>query len=505
MVTKVMLTLVLHRYLILVITLLCQLRNNEKFESIKNNHSDGKSFFRLSIPQSTMVAIAILCGGVGSRLWPVSRKSKPKQFMKLPNCQWNLFQQTVLRVNEIELKTSEIIIVSSLDIKSEIQDAIAGIQSQLKVPVAYIWEPVMRNTGPALASLLTYFNLGKDKSDETCIVFPSDHLISMTKFNQSLIIANQYVKDHIITFGITPTHPETGYGYIKSGDDHKIEKFIEKPKLEVAMGLLQEGNWLWNSGMFYFRVGVLQAEYERLEQVLLDQVQKSFVEGKTTTGEQVCEVIIDKSTYLLCPSQPFDKLIMEKTALGKVVPFDGRWSDIGSWESICGLEQTAKTNDIQIDCTDSQIINYNPRQLVSLIGLKNVCVVNTGDAILICEKSQTQKVKDVYQKLEAQHSQLVEKHRLHEFAWGTLETLDQGQDYQLLKCELRSGQRTHEFTKSSGHKYLFALAGTPTLVSTVNAVESPIQVTTHKYNVEDLSSYHLENPSSESVTVLIRV
>jgi mannose-1-phosphate guanylyltransferase len=452
-----------------------------------------------------MVAIAILCGGVGSRLWPVSRKSKPKQFMKLPNSEWNLFQQTVLRVNEIELKPSEIIIVSSLDIRSEIQDAIAGIQSHLKVPVVYLWEPVMRNTGPALASLLTYFNMTGGKSQETCIVYPSDHLISMTKFNQSLTIANQYVHDHIITFGITPTHPETGYGYIKSGDNYQIEKFIEKPQLEVAMGLLQQGQWLWNSGMFYFRVGVLRAEYEHLAAQLLEQVETSFKKGHI--ADDYSEVKIDKESYLLCPSQPFDKMIMEKTEVGKVVPFDGRWSDIGSWESICELDQ-AQTNDIQIDCKDSQIISYNPRQHVSLIGLDGVCVVNTSDAILICAKSQTQKVKDVYQKLEAQKSQLVEKHQLQEFAWGTLETLDQNSNYQLLKCQLLPGQKTHEFSKNLGHKYLFALSGTPTLVGNSADFENPIQVTiqvrAQKLVIRDLISYHIENLSGESVTVLIQ-
>ena len=339
-----------------------------------------------------MVKVAILCGGIGSRLWPLSRKSKPKQFIKLPNDEYNLFQQTILRINSLKLSCSELIIISNKDIQNDILESTSRLDLQCKI--SYIWEEITRNTGPAICTLLLYLH----DSTEPCIIWPSDHIIDIDSFNESLSVADGHIHDcdYIITFGIKPLYAEPGYGYIISDENFTISKFIEKPPLDISEELIKNPNCYWNSGIFYFKPCVVLEEYRIYHPEMLCLLggvmclRKGHLDNHYYIGDG----------YKQCPDIGFDKLIMEKTKRGIVIPFNGKWSDIGSWDVFFKMFRTGDTNVVQYDNNNCYIYNTTD-QLICAIGLKDVFIVNTQDALLISDFSQAQKVKDVYQQLSS--------------------------------------------------------------------------------------------------------
>lgn len=420
-----------------------------------------------------MVKIVILCGGIGSRLWPISRLETPKQFMRLPGKKHNFFQETVLRIEELELKCSELIIISNVGLKNQITDSITYLN--LKCKVTFIWEPIGKNTGPAIASLLICDKLNKlnDMTDDEYIIWPSDHQLCMNSFNKSLKAGQKYIENSIITFGICPTYAETGYGYINGGFDCQIKNFIEKPCETVAKELIKNPDCYWNSGMFYFKANVLLNEYhEKCPQILKmisDSISRtdsdySYADNSNehhsnaflskeknlsmclngAITETINQIHLDEVNYSKILDIPFDKLIMEQTKIGKVIPFKGQWSDIGSWESLCQYYPPSSQSDnniIQLDNLNCHIYNYHPNQLITAIGLQNICVVNTHDALLISDLSQTQKVKNIYQQLEEKNSQCIKKNVNNEYSWGAIEQLHEMPDnYQIEKIIVNENQ-----------------------------------------------------------------
>jgi len=446
-----------------------------------------------------MVKVAILCGGVGSRLWPLSRKEKPKQFMRLPGAQYNLFQETIMRVDKLTTGCSELIIVSNKEIKEEITDCVKGLP--IKCPITFIWEPAMRNTGPAIGSLINYLSLETAPfCDDACIVWPSDHLLCVDTFNQSIEIANQYIENSIITFGICPTYPETGYGYVISAEDHKIDQFIEKPPLDIAQELLKNPQCYWNSGIFYFKFNLMLGEYQQKDPSLLETIQKSF--KKPIKIANITTIDLDNEVYSQCREIPFDKLIMEQTTKGRVIPFNGTWSDIGSWDSISKLKmENTSNNVIQLDNQNCHIYNYNEKQIISAIGLKNVCIINTGDALLISDLSQTQKVKNVYQKLENAHSMSVQKHVKNDYSWGLSEKLDYHDPLSMVyKCTINEKMTPPERYQSHNVMYLVPISGEGAIIN--NDTETKLELHKQSY-IPKNTSYKIKNLSDSKKLIYI--
>lgn len=402
-----------------------------------------------------MVKVAILCGGLGSRLWPLSRKERPKQFMKLPEAHYNLFQETILRLDQLKMECSELIIISNIELEEEILDCVNNLS--IKCPITFIWEPLIRNTGPAICSLIDY-HLSTQPNDDHYIIWPSDHLLCMETFNKSIEIANQYIDDNIITFGICPTYPEIGYGYITSGADYRIEKFIEKPPYLVAEELIKNSNCYWNSGMFYFKGQLLVDEYQQKDSEMLNNIHQSF--DKKKIDGNFTHIFLNKHNYEKCREIPFDKLIMEQTQKGRVIPFNGRWSDIGSWDSLSKLNMDTSQKDvIQLDNENCHIYNYNDKQLISAIGLKNLCIINTCDALLISDLSQTQKVKTIYQQLDNIKSLSVQKHIKNEHSWGSCEQLEVNhQIYKIVKMVINEKMGTLPRHHKNQLAYLICLS-----------------------------------------------
>ncbi len=226
----------------------------------------------------------------------------------------------------------------------------------------------------------------------------SELIIISNEFIKSVDLANNYVDRNIITFGITPKYPETGYGYIIYGEDYKIKKFIEKPDMDVAKKLIEDSNCLWNSGIFYFNKNVLKKEFLEYQSDLFIRLKKSYTIDNN-------HIDIDMKTYTNCPEIPFDKLIMEKTNNGTVIPFNGFWSDIDTWDSFIKIPRIkSNDNDIHIDNNNSHVFNYNKNQLIATIGLENILIVNTPDALLISNLSDISKIKTIYKQIDNKNS-----------------------------------------------------------------------------------------------------
>jgi len=347
----------------------------------------------------------ILAGGSGSRLWPLSREMYPKQLLKLTG-ENSLFQSTFLRLTDVIPAKNIITITNDMhlpEIKVQLEEL------DKKEEYKAIGEPAGRNTAPAigLAALLIQNNFAEKNSDPVIFVTPSDHLIQNNEaFLNAVREGIKLAEDgYIVTFGIKPSKPETGYGYIKtftdeklSNDGYKVDEFKEKPDFETAKKYLEAGNYFWNSGIFMFKASTILKEMQIHSPDVFTGLNKL----------DLTKDFIEKEVYISIPSISIDYAVMEKSDKIALIPVDCGWNDLGSWESIYDAmdkdanQNYTKGNVISIDTQDSYI--YSSSKLVSTIGVKNLVIIETEDAILICDKSRTQDVKIVFDKLKKENA-----------------------------------------------------------------------------------------------------
>ena len=344
----------------------------------------------------------ILAGGSGTRLWPLSKQSFPKQFLKLIE-NHSLFQETLLRVKKISY-VQEIFVVINQSHRLICQDQIQELGlDNIKI----ILEPCSRNTAPAIA--LAAQTIDQRFGQEVLmVVLPSDHLIGggveFAKMIESVIQSNK--EDGLITFGVTPTSAKTGYGYIRAGRafDHlsyRVDKFMEKPNLALARKFFKKKNYYWNSGIFLFCVATYLKEVKRYAPAIytfsLEAFQKSH-------QKQDC-LYIDQESFKKCPNDSIDYAVMEKTDKGIVVPFDLPWNDLGCWASVADVKKKddndniIRGNGILKDC-EGCFLTAESQQLVAIIGVKNLIVISTPEAILIADKGHAQEVKQIAKSLD---------------------------------------------------------------------------------------------------------
>jgi mannose-1-phosphate guanylyltransferase len=323
----------------------------------------------------------ILTGGVGSRLWPLSRKQHPKQFLQLFSGK-SLFELTAERNESI---VDEIMVVGNTDhIEWSTQ-----LLKDLDLPQTFIIETIARNTAAAIA----FAALAVD-SDDILIITPSDHLIqNQDAYEKALKEAIDLAKqDFVVTFGVVPSKPETGYGYIEyEGKD--VLSFREKPNTETAQEFLERGTFLWNSGMFCFKAGVLLDE--------LKQYQPEVYEQCVETWQKSENKVLDAEASLQIPSISIDYAVMERSKRIKVVPAHFRWNNLGSFES---LYDYLRTNGHAVDDNGNMIIGTDI--FTAFVGMKNCILVHTTDAIMILQKEKSQDVKKIYNQLEKYKSTL---------------------------------------------------------------------------------------------------
>lgn len=383
----------------------------------------------------------ILSGGAGTRLWPLSRSQYPKQFLSLA-AQNTMIQETLLRLEGIDVASP--IVICNESHRFIVADQLAQIN--VKNPFI-ILEPLGRNTAPAIAAgALKAQALDKDA---VMVVLPSDHVIqNKAALAHGVELACKAAAEgFLVTFGITPTAPETGYGYIKaqvkSGEAvFPLDRFVEKPNRETAQKYLDSGEYFWNSGMFVFKASTFLAELQHFEPEIFASVEAAY----TKAAVDVDFIRLEKEAFATSPSRSIDYAVMEKTSKGKVIPLDAGWNDVGAWSALWEVNkkdenQNVIFGDVLTQNTQDSYI-YSQGRLVAAVGLRDMVVVETKDAVLVAERSQVQGVKDIVEELKRQerHS-CVEENQVGVRPWGSYEAIERGHRYKVKHITVKPGAK----------------------------------------------------------------
>lgn len=393
----------------------------------------------------------ILCGGNGTRLWPISRTLMPKQFVKLFDNK-SLFQLTVERNSKV---CDSQFIVSNAE---QYFLALDQLEELKKTNNRYLLEPVGRNTAPAIALAC----LALDK-EEIVLVTPSDHLIKdETEYAKVLSSAKeQALKDNLVTFGIKPTFAETGFGYIEAnGLDAKA--FHEKPDLQTATKYVDAGNYYWNSGMFCFKAGVFLDELKKYSPDVYETSLKAF---NNSSNDALIRIKHDDMIEI--PEDSIDYAVMEKSNKVKVIPSDISWSDVGSFDALYNElpkddnGNSVNENHISIDSKNNLV--YGNERKIATVDIEDCIIVDTGDALLISKKGSSQKVKKVVNKLKEINSDLHNIHLTGHRPWGTYTILEDSPGYKIKRIEVKPGKRLSLQKHFHRNEHWIVVSGTATV------------------------------------------
>ncbi|HCC82655.1 MULTISPECIES: mannose-1-phosphate guanylyltransferase/mannose-6-phosphate isomerase [unclassified Methylophaga] len=379
----------------------------------------------------------ILSGGSGSRLWPLSRKNKPKQFLTLFGDS-SMFQSTLTRLNGLESLEAPLIVCNNehrFMVAEQLQEI--GLEAN-----GIILEPCARNTAPAIA--LAALKAMENGEDPLLLILAADHLISDVAvfhkaIQQAQILAEQ---DKLVTFGIQPQSAHTGYGYIEAEEKSKpssVKRFIEKPDLATAESYLSAGNFFWNSGMFLFKASAYIKELARFSPEMLSSCKQSLEKAVIDLDF----VRVDPELFEQSPSDSIDYAVMEKTDKAMVVPLDAGWSDVGSWSSLWeaftrDADQNVLIGDVLVENVHNAYI-HSENRLVTVLGLDDVIVVETHDAVMVAHKDQAQKVKTIVEELTRQNRKEVITHRKCYRPWGNYDSVDMGDRFQVKRILVNPG------------------------------------------------------------------
>lgn len=376
----------------------------------------------------------ILSGGFGSRLWPASRAKRPKQFLPLIGNE-TMVQATARRVDSLPGSSAECIVVCNEDHRFSVGEQIQAIGHEPRIIV----EPEGRNTAPAVALAALEAN-----PDDLLMVMPSDHLIQNLDAFTAAVAAGIPAAEqgNLVTFGIVPTAPETGYGYIRAranGDQPvAVEEFVEKPNLEIARAYVESGEYFWNSGMFLFRASAFLAELEALAPAIHTAC-RSAMDGNP--GDDF--VRPNRDAFLASPSDSIDYAVMEKSANAMMVPLDAGWSDVGCWAALYAVaEKDADGNTllgdaIAVECSGTYL--QSESRLVTAVGLRDVVVVETKDAVLVADRERSQEVKGLVDELKARDREEVSLGRQVFRPWGSYDSIDTEDGFQVKRLIVKPG------------------------------------------------------------------
>tara|TARA_Y100000589_G_scaffold332162_1_gene389861 strand:- start:1188 stop:2624 length:1437 start_codon:yes stop_codon:yes gene_type:complete len=446
----------------------------------------------------------ILSGGSGTRLWPLSRKCYPKQYLSI-NSKTSLtfFQETIKRFIDQDF-ISDPIIICNEEHRFVVAEQIRNLEVN---PRAILLEPKGRNTAPAIT--LAALEVIEEEEDALLLILPSDHLIQdIDEFFIVLKNAIQYcVKNKFVTFGIKPNKPEAGYGYIESTkpfdyenlEGLEIVQFIEKPTKEVAMKLIKDKRFSWNSGMFFFKASLFLKEIKIFKPKLYNLCKKSLA-GKI---QDLDFQRIDHFYFEQCENISIDKAIMEKTKFGIVLGLNAGWNDIGNWESIWDVSK--KDIDGNFVTGDTLIRNVNnsyirsENRLIVAMGLKNMVVVETADAILVTDKNETQFVKEIVKDLESDGKSEANIHKTIYRPWGNYTSIAEGESWQVKKITVLSGKSLSLQMHKYRTEHWVVVNGTA-LVE-INGEKKLLNKNESTY-IPHEAKHRLSNPSSESLTLI---
>lgn len=381
----------------------------------------------------------ILCGGAGSRLWPVSREMHPKPFIRLADGE-SLLQKAFLRGAELP-DVKEVMTVTNREFFFKTEDELREVNRE-GCFTSYILEPIGRNTAAAIASAAVL--LAEKDPQATMLVLAADHLIADgAAFAQAVAKAVTLAGvDKLVTFGIRPFAPEIGYGYIEA-KGHDVLRFVEKPDEATAKAYLQSGRFLWNSGMFCFKAKTVLEEMELYCPEILNTVRLSLATSDKTYGTISSKCELDPAVFPKVISNSFDYAVMEKSRRVAVVPCDIGWSDIGSWNALGDLvHQNAEGNRTQgpvilHDVTDCHI--QSEGRMIGAVGVRDLIVIDTPDAVLVASKDRAQDVKHLYAELKNRGHETYKLHRTVYRPWGTYTVLEEGKGFKIKRIIVKPG------------------------------------------------------------------
>ena len=433
----------------------------------------------------------ILCGGSGSRLWPVSREQHPKPFIRLQDNQ-SLLQKAFLRGAALD-GAAEVMTVTNRELFFKTQDEYRPVNTS-RLPLSYILEPFGRNTAPAVAAAAVQI-AEVHGLDAVLLILAADHLIAdQSAFAQAVTQATTLaLAGKIVAFGIQPTAPETGYGYIEA-DGNIVIKFVEKPSAEVATAYLASGRFLWNSGMFCFTAGTMLAEMEKHCPAILASVKSCLSSSTAATGDGFAQLELNSVDFANAPDISIDYAVMEKTDVAAVVPCSIGWSDIGSWDAIGELSSPdAQGNRIDGQALLHDVSNcyiQSKERMVGAVGINNLVIIDTPDALLVADRARAQDVKHVYAKLKAQGHETHKLHRTVHRPWGTYTVLEEGSRFKIKRIEVKPGATLSLQMHHHRSEHWIVVSGMAKVVNgeldlLINTNESTYIPAGHKHRLEN--------------------
>jgi len=445
----------------------------------------------------------ILSGGVGSRLWPLSRGMYPKQLLCLADAELSMLQQTVMRTADIND------IGSSIVVCNEEHRFIVGEQLQQvgAKDVQILLEPEGRNTAPAIA--LAAFSIATQDPNEVMLVMPADHIIAdLDQFRRSVNQAKALAEEgSLVTFGIVPQNPETGYGYIKAGPaiggfGFDVADFKEKPDFEKAQKYINSGDYYWNGGIFVFKASEYLNELKRFEPEVFDAAQKAILESRPDLDF----VRVNLEAFSQSPSISIDYAVMERTDKAKMVPLDAGWSDVGSWSALWDVSEKDENGNaisgdvIAVDTKNSHI--YSESKLVSVVGVDNLVVVETDDAVLVSDREHSQNVKAIVSRLESLERTQTRHHRKVYRPWGWYDSIDTGDRFQVKRIQVKPGARLSVQMHNHRAEHWVVVRGT---AEVLNGDETMLLNENQSTYIPIGATHALRNPSESQVLEIIEV
>lgn len=397
----------------------------------------------------------ILCGGAGSRLWPVSREHHPKPFIRLSDGQ-SLLQKAFLR-GATQPDVKQVLTVTNRELLFNTEDEFRQVNKD-QIETAFILEPFGKNTAAAIAaaSLSVASSYGKEA---VLLVLPADHLIlDQEAFSQAVAkAASLAASGKIVTFGIKPDVPETGYGYIEANNQkplfvdaapkeaagYEVSRFVEKPNLATAQQYLESGSFFWNSGMFCFAVGTMLDEMQRYCPDILSATRLCMDNSRSAKGSGFSQLELNAEFFQQVPENSIDYAVLERSPSVAVVPCDIGWSDIGSWSALGNLAQP----DANGNRIDGEVVMHEVRdcyvqsadRMVGLVGVQNLIVIDTPDALLVADKSKAQDVKHIYGELKKQGHETFRHHLTVKRPWGSYTVLEEGVNFKIKRIVVKPG------------------------------------------------------------------
>ena len=431
----------------------------------------------------------ILSGGSGTRLWPLSRGHYPKQFLPLVSAH-TMVQETLLRLAGIDGLQAPIAVCNE-EHRFMMAEQLWDIDAK---PATIILEPAGKNTAPAVAMAA----LTASSEDDVLLVLPADHVIAdVLVFHRAVIQARELAEQgYLVTFGIVPTEPETGYGYIKRaasqhGAAFDVAAFVEKPDLETAKGYLATGEFFWNSGMFAFKAGSFLAELEKFNPRML-AVCRQALKAATVDLDFTRP---NRELFLSCPADSIDYAVMEKTDKAVVIPLDAGWNDVGSWSALWDVTDkdpfgNAISGDVLTFDTQNSFIHAQ-NKLVAVVGVHDLVVIETDDAVMIASKDRVQEVKQIVNQLKLNGRSEADIHRKSYRPWGHYDLVDSGDRHQTKRIVVKPGGKLSVQKHHHRAEHWVVVKGT----AMVTKGEEKILVTENESIYIPLGIVHcLENP-----------